>query len=50
MLLHLLQCLILAIMSDSLMMVGVTYFDMMKNEHGIEPTVEDYGCLVDILC
>ncbi|CAL5406195.1 unnamed protein product [Camellia sinensis] len=29
---------------------GQRYFDMMTNEYGIEPTVEHYGCLVDILC
>lgn len=29
---------------------GRRYFDMMLKEYGIEPTVEHYGCLVDILC
>ncbi|KAK9273081.1 hypothetical protein L1049_017888 [Liquidambar formosana] len=29
---------------------GRHYFNMMRNEYGIEPTVEHYGCLVDILC
>ncbi|XP_071730051.1 pentatricopeptide repeat-containing protein At5g48910-like [Rutidosis leptorrhynchoides] len=29
---------------------GKRYFDMMINEYKIEPTVEHYGCLVDILC
>lgn len=29
---------------------GRRYFSMMKNEYGIEQTVEHYGCLVDILC
>uniref|UniRef100_A0A5B7BPA2 DYW domain-containing protein n=1 Tax=Davidia involucrata TaxID=16924 RepID=A0A5B7BPA2_DAVIN len=29
---------------------GRRYFDMMTNKYGIEPTVEHYGCLVDILC
>lgn len=29
---------------------GRRYFDMMTNECGIQPTVEHYGCLVDILC
>ncbi|XP_059662895.1 pentatricopeptide repeat-containing protein At2g29760, chloroplastic-like [Cornus florida] len=29
---------------------GRRYFDMMTNEYGIEPTIEHYGCLVDILC
>lgn len=29
---------------------GRRYFYMMKNEYGIEQTVEHYGCLVDILC
>ncbi|KAL2493530.1 Pentatricopeptide repeat-containing protein [Forsythia ovata] len=29
---------------------GRRYFYMMTNEYGIEPTVEHYGCLVDILC
>lgn len=29
---------------------GRRYFDMMVKQYGIEPTVEHYGCLVDILC
>ncbi|GJW60754.1 pentatricopeptide repeat-containing protein [Tanacetum coccineum] len=29
---------------------GRRYFDMMVNEYRIEPTIEHYGCLVDILC
>ncbi|KAJ0111856.1 hypothetical protein Patl1_01854 [Pistacia atlantica] len=29
---------------------GRRYFDMMINEYGIQPTIEHYGCLVDILC
>ncbi|KAJ4730194.1 Pentatricopeptide repeat [Melia azedarach] len=29
---------------------GRQYFDMMINDYDIEPTVEHYGCLVDILC
>lgn len=29
---------------------GRTYFDMMVKDYEIEPTVEHYGCLVDILC
>ncbi|TXG55508.1 hypothetical protein EZV62_020764 [Acer yangbiense] len=29
---------------------GRKYFDKMINDYGIEPTVEHYGCLVDILC
>nr|XP_043628512.1 pentatricopeptide repeat-containing protein At5g48910-like [Erigeron canadensis] len=29
---------------------GRRYFDMMVNDYGIQPTVEHYGCLVDILC
>lgn len=29
---------------------GRQYFDMMMNEYKIEPTLEHYGCLVDILC
>ncbi|KAG8364478.1 hypothetical protein BUALT_Bualt18G0001500 [Buddleja alternifolia] len=29
---------------------GRRYFHIMVNEYGIEPTVEHYGCLVDILC
>ncbi|KAG8489101.1 hypothetical protein CXB51_017030 [Gossypium anomalum] len=29
---------------------GHKYFNMMINEYGIKPTIEHYGCLVDILC
>lgn len=29
---------------------GHRYFDLMSKEYGIEPTVEHYGCLVDLLC
>lgn len=29
---------------------GRHYFNMMTNDYGIEPTIEHYGCLVDILC
>lgn len=29
---------------------GHKYFDLMIEEHGIKPTVEHYGCLVDLLC
>ncbi|KAL5798076.1 hypothetical protein ACOSQ2_002896 [Xanthoceras sorbifolium] len=29
---------------------GRRYFSMMINDYRIEPTVEHYGCLVDILC
>ncbi|XVF21126.1 hypothetical protein REPUB_Repub12eG0063800 [Reevesia pubescens] len=29
---------------------GRGYFNMMKNEYGIKPTIEHYGCLVDMLC
>ncbi|TYJ27567.1 hypothetical protein E1A91_A07G195800v1 [Gossypium mustelinum] len=29
---------------------GHKYFNMMVNEYGIKPTIEHYGCLVDILC
>lgn len=29
---------------------GRRYFDMMTNEYKMEPSVEHYGCLVDILC
>lgn len=29
---------------------GHRYFNMMINDYGIEPTIEHYGCLVDILC
>lgn len=29
---------------------GRHYFDMMINQYGIQPTIEHYGCLVDILC
>ncbi|KVI02057.1 Pentatricopeptide repeat-containing protein [Cynara cardunculus var. scolymus] len=29
---------------------GRRYFNMMVNNYGIEPTIEHYGCLVDILC
>ncbi|XVE80462.1 hypothetical protein DITRI_Ditri14bG0141600 [Diplodiscus trichospermus] len=29
---------------------GRGYFNMMINEYGIKPTIEHYGCLVDILC
>ncbi|GAV78361.1 PPR domain-containing protein/PPR_3 domain-containing protein/DYW_deaminase domain-containing protein [Cephalotus follicularis] len=29
---------------------GRRYFDMMVNDYGIEPAIEHYGCLVDILC
>nr|GEV94107.1 hypothetical protein [Tanacetum cinerariifolium] len=29
---------------------GRRYFDMMVNEYRIEPTIEHYGCFVDILC
>lgn len=28
---------------------GKRYFDMMKAEYGIEPEIEHYGCLVDLL-
>ncbi|XP_058081892.1 pentatricopeptide repeat-containing protein At5g48910-like [Magnolia sinica] len=30
--------------------VGRRYFERMTNEYGITPTVEHYGCLVDLLC
>ncbi|GMI73313.1 EMBRYO DEFECTIVE 3102, ORGANELLE TRANSCRIPT PROCESSING 82 [Hibiscus trionum] len=29
---------------------GRGYFNMMINEYGIKPTIEHYGCLVDIFC
>ncbi|XP_021274222.1 pentatricopeptide repeat-containing protein At1g08070, chloroplastic-like [Herrania umbratica] len=29
---------------------GRGYFNTMINEYGIKPTIEHYGCLVDILC
>ncbi|KAH0468232.1 hypothetical protein IEQ34_003265 [Dendrobium chrysotoxum] len=29
---------------------GRHYFELMRSEYGIEPTVEHYGCLVDLLC
>ncbi|XWS47324.1 hypothetical protein CRYUN_Cryun14cG0142700 [Craigia yunnanensis] len=29
---------------------GPGYFNTMINEYGIKPTIEHYGCLVDILC
>ncbi|KAI3828086.1 hypothetical protein L1987_02183 [Smallanthus sonchifolius] len=29
---------------------GRRYFNMMVNDYKIEPTIEHYGCLVDILC
>ncbi|KAK4492926.1 hypothetical protein RD792_000253 [Penstemon davidsonii] len=29
---------------------GKRYFDVMVKEYGIEPTIEHYGCLVDIRC
>ncbi|OMO98496.1 hypothetical protein CCACVL1_04211 [Corchorus capsularis] len=29
---------------------GRGYFKMMINEYGIKPTIEHYGCLVDMLC
>ncbi|KAG8489098.1 hypothetical protein CXB51_017086 [Gossypium anomalum] len=29
---------------------GHKYFNTMINEYGIKPTIEHYGCLVDILC
>ncbi|XP_068669284.1 pentatricopeptide repeat-containing protein At5g48910-like [Aristolochia californica] len=29
---------------------GLHYFQLMVNEHGINPTVEHYGCVVDLLC
>ncbi|KAL8536415.1 hypothetical protein ACS0TY_011868 [Phlomoides rotata] len=28
---------------------GVKYFDRMRNEHGIEPTIQHYGCMVDLM-
>ncbi|KAB2610686.1 pentatricopeptide repeat-containing protein [Pyrus ussuriensis x Pyrus communis] len=30
--------------------LGRYYFDLMTNDYGIEPTIEHYGCFVDILC
>ncbi|KAI6697611.1 hypothetical protein NL676_017730 [Syzygium grande] len=29
---------------------GRHYFEMMEKEYGIKPTMEHYGCLVDLLC
>lgn len=29
---------------------GHRFFDLMSKEYGIKPTVEHYGCLVDLLC
>lgn len=29
---------------------GQKYFDMMMNKYQIEPKIEHYGCLVDVLC
>ncbi|PKI64231.1 pentatricopeptide repeat-containing protein At2g29760, chloroplastic-like [Punica granatum] len=29
---------------------GRCYFEMMRREYGIEPTIEHFGCLVDLLC
>ncbi|KAG9134949.1 hypothetical protein Leryth_001249 [Lithospermum erythrorhizon] len=29
--------------------VGCLFFNLMVNEHGIQPTVEDYSCLIDLL-
>lgn len=28
---------------------GVKYFGRMRNEHGIEPTIQHYGCMVDLM-
>ncbi|XP_051137254.1 pentatricopeptide repeat-containing protein At1g31920 [Andrographis paniculata] len=28
---------------------GLRYFDRMRIEHGIEPTIQHYGCMVDLL-
>ncbi|XP_009365211.2 pentatricopeptide repeat-containing protein At2g29760, chloroplastic-like [Pyrus x bretschneideri] len=30
--------------------LGRFYFNLMTNDYGIEPTIEHYGCFVDILC
>ncbi|KAK5819478.1 hypothetical protein PVK06_024481 [Gossypium arboreum] len=38
---------------NAITFVGVLnakYFNTMINEYGIKPTIEHYGCLVDILC
>ncbi|KAK8504182.1 hypothetical protein V6N13_062541 [Hibiscus sabdariffa] len=29
---------------------GRGYFNMMINEYGVKPTIEHYGCLVDVFC
>ncbi|KAK9151320.1 hypothetical protein Syun_009629 [Stephania yunnanensis] len=29
---------------------GLWYFNLMKRDYGIEPAIEHYGCLVDLLC
>ncbi|BAF09371.1 pentatricopeptide repeat-containing protein At1g33350 [Oryza sativa Japonica Group] len=29
---------------------GLRYFELMCDEHGIEPEIEHYGCVVDLLC
>ncbi|KAF8414234.1 hypothetical protein HHK36_002234 [Tetracentron sinense] len=29
---------------------GRQYFELMRNEYGIKPTIEHYGCLVDLMC
>ncbi|KAK9155346.1 hypothetical protein Sjap_002826 [Stephania japonica] len=29
---------------------GCQYFNLMKRDYGIEPAIEHYGCLVDLLC
>lgn len=28
---------------------GLKYFDSMRNDYGIEPSIEHYGCMVDLL-
>ncbi|KAL6144015.1 hypothetical protein ACLB2K_054710 [Fragaria x ananassa] len=30
--------------------LGRYYFNMMRKDYGIQPTIEHYGCFVDILC
>ncbi|XP_073129863.1 pentatricopeptide repeat-containing protein At1g33350 [Henckelia pumila] len=33
-----------------LVVEGRYYYDMMVHEYGIEPQIEHYGCLIDLLC
>lgn len=42
-------CVLNACSRTGLVEVGLNFFESMKNDYGIEPGVQHYGCLVDLL-